>query len=160
MCAKPRRNLNVERTVELALERIDYFLDGGVVRLPSPVSRHACDRLLKEQSASVITGCLFLTFYRIVDPTFDFTRQPVGSRGKFGDKRLCEELSKRNLTLHKNIVSPFENIGSKGGVETFSFAEDGRYKDYIAVIVRLPPSELEKVADYLADKYAESQQLI
>jgi len=149
MCAESRRNVNVERTVDLALERIDYFLAGGEVRLPSPESRHACDRLIDDQTPSIITACLFLTFYRVIDPTYDFTRQPVGSRGKFGDKRLSEELSKRNLTLHSNIKSPFENIGSKSGVETFNFAKDYRFKDYVAAIIPISHEELQKVADYL-----------
>src|SRR5215216_522630 len=109
MNMKPKRNINVERAVELALEHIDYFLAGGELELPTPKSRRACDRLLEEQSASIITACLFFTFYRLVEPTYDFTRQPVGSRGKFGDKWFCEELSKRNLTLHNNIKAYFEN---------------------------------------------------
>jgi hypothetical protein len=160
MSAKPRRNLDVERTVNLALERIDYFLAGGELQLPSPRSRHACDRLLENQSPSVFTGCLFLTFYRLIDKSYDFTRQPVGSRGKFGDKRLCEELSKRNLTLHGNIKAPFENIGSKGDVGKFSFIEDSRYKEFLSEIATLPTEEIGLVADYLAEKFAASQKLI
>ena len=157
---KPKRNINVERAVELALERIDYFLAGGDVELPTSESRHACDRLLEEQSASTITACLFFTFYRLVEPTYDFNRQPVGSRGKFGDKWFCEELSKRNLTLHNNIKAYFENIGSKGGVQNFSPAQDPRYRDFLTIIAQLSPDEIKRVADYLSVKFAESQKLI
>lgn len=160
MNAKTKRNINVERAIALALERIDYFLAGGEIGLPSPESRHACDSLLEAQSASIVTACLFFTFYRLVEPTYDFTRQPVGSRGKYGDKWFCEELSKRSLTLHNNIKAYFENIGSKGDVQNFNPAQDQRYKSYLTAIARLPPGQLKRVADYLAAKFAGSQRLI
>ena len=160
MRTKSKRNIRVEEAVRLTLDRIDYFLAGGELRLPTPESRHACDRLLAEQSASTVTACLFFTFYRLLEPTYDFTRQPVGSRGKFGDKKLCEELSKRNLTLHNNIKAYFENIGSKGGVKNFNPIEDPRYRGYLTTIARLRPDELEKAANYLSNKFAESQRLI
>src|ERR1051325_5091230 len=131
MSPKSKRNVNVERAITIILERIDYFLAGGEVELPTPESRHATDRLLKEQSASTRTACLFFTFYKLVEPAYKFTRQPVGARGKYGDKRLCEELSKRSLTLHNNIKAYFENIGSKGEVENFNPLRDSRYKDYL-----------------------------
>src|SRR5918911_3493541 len=160
MNAKSKRNVNVERAIALALERIDYFLAGGEVELPTPEGRHASDRLLEGQSASTITACLFFTFYRLIEPSYNFTRQPVGSRGKFGDKWLCEELSKRSLTLHNNIKAYFENIGSKGGVENFNPAQDPRYRAYLTTLVQLPLDELKRVADYLSAKFAESQRLI
>lgn len=104
--------------------------------------------------------CLFLTFYRLIEPTYKFNRQPVGARGKYGDKWLCEELSKRSLTLHHNIKAYFENIGSKGEVKNFNPARDSRYKDYIGKIAQLTQDELRRVADYLCAAFAASQRVI
>ena len=160
MSAKSKRNVNVERAIEQALRRIDYFLANGEVELPTTEGRHAADRMLKEQSASIRAACLFFTFYRLVEPTYDFTRQPVGARGKFGDKWFCEELSKRSLTLHNNIKAYFENIGSKGGVSKFNPARDPRYEDYLGTIALLTQDELRRVADYLCAAFAESQRVI
>src|SRR5262249_46378676 len=146
MNTRYKRNVNVERAVTMALERIDYFLAEGELNLPEPKNRRACDNLINNQSASTITACLFLTFYKLIDPTYNFARQPVGARGKHGDKWFCEELSKRSVTLHNNIKAYFENIGSKGEVKNFNPARDSRYKDYLRTIKNLLPEELSKMA--------------
>lgn len=155
-----KRNVNVEHAITMALERIDYFLAGGEIYLPAPENRHACDRLIQKQSASTITACLFFVYYKIVEPNYDFTRQPVGSRGKYGDKWFCEELSMRSLTLHNNIKAYFENIGSKGGVQNFNPTQDSRYREYLQAIASLPGEELRRTADYLSARFAQSQRLI
>jgi hypothetical protein len=160
MSKTTRRNVNVERAIRLTLGRIDDFLAGQEVKLPVPSLRHACDQLIDKQSASTLTACLFLVFYKLVEPTYDFTGQPVGSRGKYGDKWLCEELSKRHLTLHKNIKAYFENIGSKGSVRNFNPTHDARYKQFLTIAGGASRGELKKAADYLAAKFAESQKLI
>jgi hypothetical protein len=160
MSKRPKRNINVERAIVLALNAIDSFLAGREVELPSPGSRHACDQLIEEQSASTLTACLFLTFYKLAEPACDFTRPPVGSRGRYGDKWLCEELSKRHLTLHNNIKAYFENIGAKGGVENFNLSRDPRYRDYLTTISSLHRDELRRTADYLSERFAPSQRLI
>ncbi len=160
MVKQSNRNIYVEQAVKMALDRIDFFLAGKEIILPASETRHACDRLIEKQSASTITACLFLTFYKIVKPSDDLTRPPVGSRGKHGDKRFCEELSMRNLTLHNDIKAYFENIGAKGGVEHFNLSQDSRYSNYLNLIANLSPEELLKTADYLCLKFAESQRLI
>jgi hypothetical protein len=53
-----------------------------------------------------------------------------------------------------------ENIGSKGGVETFNFTSDKRYSDFIKTVTPLKPAALNRIADYLCSRFAESQSLI
>ena len=151
------RNEHVERAVQQSLVRIDAFLSGETIDLPSGEFRRAVDKLLSEQRSSVKTAVLFLTFYRLQDPSWDLSSVPVGARGKYGDKRLSEELSKRSLTLHSNIKAWAENLGSKGGVGQFKFDTDPRFQEFLRVIASANHDEQQKLADYLALRFAESR---
>lgn len=153
------RNQLVEDTVKFALERIDAFLSKETVSLPSKKVRHACDQLLESKSASVVTACFFLACYRVQDPSYKFRDVPVGARGKYGDKYLCEQLSQRSITLHNNIVAYFENVGSKGGVRTFDPITDDRFGDFLGVLNGTSDRQIQKAADYLAFRFAESQSI-
>jgi hypothetical protein len=85
-----RRNILVETSVNKALERIDAFIAGEKIDLPLPAHRRACEELLDRKSASVKTATLFLMFYWLEDQTWDMNSVPVGVRGGYGDKKLCE----------------------------------------------------------------------
>ena len=153
------RNEYVERAVQQALRRIDAFLDGETIDLPSGEFRRVVDTLLREQKASVKTAVLFLAFYRLQDPGWDLISVPVGARGRYGDKYLSEELSKRSLTLHGNITSWGENLGIKGNVRQFKFDTDPRFQEYLKIVASANHDEQRKLADYLAQRFAESQRI-
>ncbi|MCC6419966.1 MAG: hypothetical protein IT429_17155, partial [Gemmataceae bacterium] len=156
-----RRNVLVERAVNKALERVDDFVSGEEVDLPTPAHRRACETLLDTRSASVKTAVLFLVFYWLEDQTWDMNSVPTGARGQFGDKKLCEELTNRSITLHGNITAYGENLGWKGNVssKTIRLLEDNRFKDFLAQIIDAckTPAEMVKIADYLAQRFAESR---
>jgi hypothetical protein len=109
--------------------------------------------------ASVRTAGLFLAFYSAIDPTWNYTSPPSGVRGKYGDKLLCEELSKRYITLHDNITAYGENLGWKGNMVGggINLETDPRFKDFISSIKNATSEERVKTADYLAQKFAESR---
>jgi DNA (cytosine-5)-methyltransferase 1 len=153
------RNRAVERAVEHALDRIDAFIGQERPTLPNPQHRRACDDLLRGQAASVRTCALFLAFYRIAEPTWDLHSVPVGIRGKYGDKRLSQELSERYITLHDNIVAWAENLGIKGNASRFAFDTDPRFASFLAATRDADAVEQGRIADYLALRFAESQRI-
>ncbi len=130
----PGRNVNVEEAVRRALGRIDDFISGSTVGLPSPPHRRACEELLDGQAASVRTAALFLAFYWLTDPSWDCETVPVGVRGERGDKLLCEELTNRNITLHGSITAYGENLGWKGNVRNVRLSNDPRFQDFFAKV--------------------------
>ena len=157
----PRRNTLVESAVKRALERIDDFISGEEVDLPTPAHRKACDTLLDKEYASVVTAILFLTYYWLKDQTWDMNSVPTGARGQFGDKKLCEELTNRSITLHGNITAYAENLGWKGNVSsgTIRLSEDNRFKEFLGAVSDAcdDSEEIERIADYLAFRFAESK---
>lgn len=154
------RNQFVERAVDQAIARIDAFITGSSLELPSGQYRRAVDKLLSEQKASIKTAALFFAFYRLVDPGWDLDSVPTGSRGVYGDKRLSEEMSKRSLTLHGNIKAWAENVGAKGNVRGFSLRTDPRIKQFLDEIEDADSVEQRKIADYLAQRFAESRMIL
>jgi hypothetical protein len=153
------RNVNVEKAVARALERIDEFISGRTVNLPTPPHRRACEELLDGQAPSARTATLFLLFYWLVDPSWDCDSVPVGVRGGRGDKLLCEQLTDRNITLHGAITAYGENLGWKGNVRSVRLSRDPRFSDFFAKVLdaRGQTAEVEKIADYFAQKFAESK---
>src|SRR6266849_2326376 len=105
------RNLQVEDAVTQALERIDHFIAGGKVALPTAPHRRACEELLDGQRASVKVAAMFLMFYWLRAEDWDRDSVPVGTRGTYGDKRLSEELTRRHITLHDHLTAFAENLG-------------------------------------------------
>jgi len=96
-------------------------------------------------------------FYWLQDPGWDRKGVPVGVRGKFGDKKLSEELTNRYITLHDAITAFGENLGWKGNVRAFNLEEDSRFNSFLAQVADADPSERQKIADYLAQRFAESK---
>lgn len=157
--SKVIRNAAVEHAVEHALRRIDAYLGEETICLPNTKHRLAIDVVLAKKSASVRTMLLFLMFYRLEDTQWNLSDVPIGMRGKYGDKRLCEELTKRSLTLHNNITAWGENIGTKGGVRTFDLLKDERFKDFIEAVKDAVEAEQVSIANYFAYKFAESRKI-
>jgi hypothetical protein len=155
-----RRNVKVEEAVKKALERVDYFISGGTLDLPQSAYRRACEELIEKQSASVRTACLFLMFYWSIELTWDRNSVPIGARGKYGDKKLCEELKNRHITLGE-IDAYFENLGTKGNVRSKNvrLLEDDRFKSFLTAVARAATQrgEIDRIADFLAQRYAESK---
>jgi hypothetical protein len=140
---------------------IDRFLSGEGLHLsevPAAKLRQSIDNLVGNQSASVRTACLFLTFYKDIEPSYVFDSIPVGSRGAAGDKLLCGKLKERHITL-SNITSYFENIGSKGNQGGFNLLTDPRFVGYTSLIKKAEPAEVKKAALYLASLFAASQKV-
>lgn len=151
------RNLLVEQAVDHALERIDHFINGGLIDLPDTNYRRAGEQLLDEQSASVKTATLFLLFYWLVQPEWDMRSVPRGARGRFGDKRLSEQRNRRGITLHNRIVAFGENLGWKGDVSSVDVSTDTRFRAFIAAIAGADYEERAKIADYFAQAFADSR---
>lgn len=152
-----RRNTLVEAAVGQILTRVDQFILGARLVLPKHEFRKACDLLLDRQRASVKTAALFFSFYALEDPAWDWDSVPVGSRGVHGDKRLSEELARRDITLHGNITAFAENLGSKGNVRNFRLSTDPRFKDFVAGVGHANAGDRVRIADYLAFRFAESK---
>ncbi len=151
----------VEAAVNKALERVDAFIGGEKVSLPQPTHRRACEELLEHKANSVKTATLFLMFFWLEDPTWDRNSVPVGSRGKYGDKKLCEELTNRSITLHGPITAYAENLGWKGNIRSknIRLLEDDRFRDFLEKVADAHDDmeEIGKIADCMAERFAESK---
>jgi DNA (cytosine-5)-methyltransferase 1 len=154
-----QRNEAIERAVEHALKRVDAFIAGAEVTPLMPQYRRAIEDLIGSRSASVVTCTLLLMFYRLEEPSWDLRSVPRGLRGRFGDKGLCENLTKRSITLHNNIIAFGENLGIKGGAGTFDFTRDKRFKNFWGVLEDVSSEDQQSIADYLAYKFAESRKV-
>lgn len=152
------RNENVEKAVWSALAEVDRFL-GGKKLAGMPTNRAACDEQLKEHG-SVRLASLFLASYALTDSAWDFDKIPTGIRGKYGDKLLSEELKSRSITLHENITAFGENLGWKGNVANVRLSANPRFKRFCATLKGAPTQEREKIASYLACRFAESRRLV
>lgn len=151
------RNEKVEAAAHLALTRIDAFIGGAKVDLPSAPARKACDSQAEHRSGSVRIASLFLACYAVVDSAWDCDRVPTGIRGEFGDKLLSEQLTQRHVTLHDAITAFGENLGWKGNIANVRLSNDPRFGDFGAALRRASTEERALMADYLAAKFAESR---
>ncbi len=155
----PQDNV-VSRATQKALKRVDFFLGGGVLDPPTSKYLAACDELLQTRSASVFTGIFFFMFYWLEEPAWDLNSIPVGWRNQsYGDKFLCEALTNRNIHLHGRIKAYGENIGSKGNQASFRPLADSRYSVFLKAVAHAPVTQRTRIADYLAQRFAESRQV-
>ena len=155
------RNTAVEQTVERILSRIDAFIEGEKLsKLPSAKARAAADAQLAHTSNSVRLASLFLAFYSAVDSTWDCNSIPTGIRGQYGDKRLANALSLRNITLHNAITAFGENLGWKGNVTAARLQGDNRFNGFARTLAGIAPADRALAADYMAARFAESRQVL
>src|SRR5690606_10933449 len=124
---------------------------------PSAAHRRACDAVLGDRSASARVAGLFLAFYRLADPSWSLQNVPTGTRGKYGDKRLSDELSKRSITLHSNITAFGENLGWKGDVDKVDLTTESHFADWVAAVADADGEEQVRIADYFASRFAQSR---
>jgi hypothetical protein len=158
MSQKNNRNIYVESAVNRALSRIDDFIGGAELqKIPSSSHRRACDQVIHDRSASARVAGLFLAFYRLEDTQWNMQTVPTGTRGKYGDKRLSNELTLRNLTLHSNITAFGENLGWKGDVGKVSLSTESHFANWIAATFTASDQEQEGIADYFASRFAQSR---
>jgi hypothetical protein len=151
--------VKVEEAVEKTVERIDHFISGGKISLPSPAHRRACEEHFDKRSASVKTATLFLMYHWSVEPGWDMDSVPVGARGPYGDKRLCEQLTGRSITLHNAITAYGENLGWKGNVRAIRLSNDHKFGAFLRAVAgaRGDTREINRIADFLAQRFAESK---
>jgi hypothetical protein len=151
----------VARATMKALERVDAFLHGARLKPPEPRFLAACDGLLETQAASVFTGIFFFMFYWLEVPDWDLNSIPKGWRNQhYGDKFLCEQLTRRHIQLHGRIKAYGENIGSKGSQANFRPRTDHRYAPFLNAVADAPVQQRAKIADYLAQRFAESRRIL
>lgn len=151
------RNTNVEAAVDLAITKVDDFVAGATIRLPPAIARKACDKQLQHRSHSVRLGSLFFAYYCLRDPDWNCETVPTGTRGEYGDKKLSEALNRRSITLHGSITAFGENLGWKGNVADVNLLRDPRFEDFCSVLANANHPSRERIADYLASRFAESR---
>ncbi|MGC8640061.1 MAG: hypothetical protein ACP5XB_09320 [Isosphaeraceae bacterium] len=114
----------------------------------------------RSRSASIYTGMLFFMFYWLETPEWDLNSLPRGWRSeKHGDVFLCEELTKRHLTLHERIKAYGANVGAKGNQRGFRPMDDARYGPFLKSVAGAPVEQRIRIADYLAQRFAESRRV-
>ncbi len=155
------RNVLVERAVEVALKRLDAFIEGEkLAALPDAATRAAMDGQLGHGSNSVRLASLFFVFYSTVDPAWDCNSIPTGIRGTYGDKRLATQLGLRSITLHNAITAFGENLGWKGNVTNSRLQNDVRFDAFSRALADLDAEHRKLCADYMAARFAESRKVI
>lgn len=152
------RNTGVEAAVAAAIQVVDRCLASDPPpTLPSRDLRHAADTQLKHRSGSVRLASLFLAFYSLYDDSWDFDSIPRGVRGQFGDKKLADSFTSRDLTLHNHITAFGENLGWKGNVGSFRLSTDNRFSAFMGALATAGAADRRAVAEYLASRFAESR---
>ena len=155
------RNVLVERAVDVALKRLDAFIEGEkLAALPDAATRAAMDGQLGHGSNSVRLASLFFVFYSMVDPAWDCNSIPTGIRGTYGDKRLATQLGIRSITLHNAITAFGENLGWKGNVTNSRLQNDVRFDAFSRALAGLDAEHRKLCADYMAARFAESRKVI
>ena len=151
------RNKAIEQAARHILERIDSFMGKEKVGLPKPQIRKVCDLQLSHRAGSVRFASLFLANYAVCDSSWDCESLPTGIRGKYGDKLLAEELTRRHITLHDAITAFGENLGWKGNAANVRLSSDPRFASFVEVLAKADPREREKMKDYMCARFAESR---
>jgi hypothetical protein len=156
-----KRNINIEQAVDDILAEVDSFIEGKKLNsLPSPVARAMVDVQLANSANSVRLASLFLVFYSISEPSWNCDSIPQGIRGKYGDKRLANELNLRHITLHNSITAFGENLGWKGNVKAARLRGDNRFDAFSLTLGQLSPDDRSRAASYMASRFAESRVLV
>jgi hypothetical protein len=154
------RNEYVDKAVQAAIDRIDRFLGGEPLnKVPSKEVRAVADAQLG-MPPSTRLATLFFAFYALEDLDWDCDTLPTGLRGKWGDKRLANELSVRQLTLHNAITAFGENLGWKGNVTAVRLSNHQRFSELSAAMKNFDVGQKSSMADYMAARFAESQAII
>lgn len=155
-----KRNKHVEESVINAILKIDDYIDGQrLTKLPTRKLREAIDRQLSK-GGSICAASLFLAFYSNEDAEWDHNSIPTGVRGKWGDKRLADDLNLRHLTLHGATKAFGENLGWKGSVSAFRLSNDNRFSEFVSALHQSGEYQKLLAAEYIAARFAESKNII
>ena len=151
------RNLSVENAVTDIIEAVDRYINGMTINL-LPVSsvRKQLASHFSSNGGSVKIASVFFLAYSLQDDSWDKKTIPVGTRGKFGDKRLSAELTNRYVTFHNNITAFGENLGTKGNVRNFDLSNDPRFSSFIKLL-ELSIADRVKIFEYLCCVIADSR---
>jgi len=153
------RNERIESAVDLLIELVDNLAGGEVLGDPAPNSiRSVFDDHVESQGGSVRLACAFFTAYAVVDPGWDFKSVPTGVRGKYGDKRLANELTLRHVTFHKSITAFGENLGWKGAVRQFDLSQDERFAPFLAGLRSLNRRQRTALLNHVAWRLSSSRE--
>lgn len=145
------RNEHVEEAVDLLLGLVDKLSAGSSLGSPPPRRIKAVfDDHIETQKGSVRLACAFLAAYSVVGPEWDFHTVPTGTRGKYGDKRLAGELTRRHVTLHNSITAFGENLGWKGNVRQFDLSTDTRFAPFLQGLEGLADAERLALVQHIA----------
>jgi len=154
------RNQFVEIAVNKTLQRLDAFINGETLTsIPSPNNRRIADQQLGSAANSARLASLFFAFYSAVDKSWDCDSIPTGIRGKWGDKRLANELNLRNITLHNAITAFGENLGWKGNVTAIRLTSDNKFAPFAKALASASKKERLAIADYMVSRFAQSQRV-
>ena len=145
------RNKNVEEAVDLFIDLFDRLVHGETLGPPTPRKiKQIFDSHAQKHGGSVRLACVFLTAYAVQDRDWSFTGVPVGTRGKYGDKKLASALTLRHATFHNSITAFGENLGWKGNVKNFDLSKDDRFWPYLAKVQALTLSQRRSLLQHIA----------
>lgn len=154
---KTSRNICIEQTTESILKTVDAFISGASLdQLPETSIRNSLEHYFDRNGGSVRLASLFFLAYSFEDKNWDKKSIPIGTRGKYGDKRISAELTSRHVTFHKNITAFGENLGTKGNVRNFDLSTDLRFLDFIAFL-NLPLKKRKVLFSYICSIVADSR---
>ncbi|MCK4794183.1 MAG: hypothetical protein KAV87_61215 [Desulfobacteraceae bacterium] len=154
---KNSRNLNVEKATDSIINAVDLYIAGSpFYKIPATVTRDRLQAYFDSNGGSVRLASLFFLSYSIEDPEWDKKSIPIGTRGKYGDKKLSAELTSRHVTFHKNITAFGENLGTKGNVKNFDISTDPRFAGFIGFL-ELPILGKKELFNYICILVAESR---
>ena len=144
------RNQYVEDTAKALVRLVDDYSTGKKTPKPTPDAQELVDIIVDSASPSVRLAKAFFLFYSIQNKDWDCTTVPVGIRGKYGDKLISEELTKRDIQFHQKITAFAENLGWKGNVRGASISNDPRFNAFSTKLKWMSQVEKENAAELLA----------
>lgn len=116
--------------VALALDCVDLPDTAAAATLPG-LGQQFIDAILgSTRNNSDKVALLFLLAYKSGVPSWNIGKLPQGWRP--ADKHLAGGLTVRALTLHGNVTSPGENMGSKGNAAGFDLFKRPRLGDALS----------------------------
>lgn len=148
---------SVSRATRKALERVDALLHGATLKPPAAQYKRACDELVQRRSASDLTAVLFFVFYWLEEPAWDVNSIPRGWRDRaYGDRFLCEGLTRRHITLHGRTRRYGDHVESGVDQPTYRLMMDEHYGPFLRAVISADIGQRQKIAEYLAQRFAES----
>lgn len=151
------RNIGVEQAKDKIVGIVDEFISGETISvIPDAEIRNRLQNFFETQRGSVKLAGAFLLAYSLVDNEWNRDTIPTGIRGKYGDKALSSELTRRYVTFHDKITAFGENLGWKGNVESRTLSGDKRFEGFLPIL-GLNDDMRKVVLNYICSLIAESR---